>query len=51
MRSDFETIDVDRVKLEELRYVVAAMAKELGWRLERKEPFYGEPEFRFVPND
>jgi len=44
----FGPIDIRDVPLERVRDLVAAMAEHLGLRLEWKEPFYGEPEYRFV---
>lgn len=46
--SEFCAADVDRVPLEKIRDVVAALAEAIGLRLEQREQFYGETEFRFV---
>lgn len=45
---EFEPLDIDRIKLEEVRAVMAALAARLDLRLEKREVFYGEPEYRFV---
>lgn len=40
--------DPDRVPIEEVRAVLVALCDHLDVKLERREPFHREPEYRFV---
>lgn len=47
---DFEPVEIYNLPLEDMREVIEAMAAAMKLRLEKRTPFHGEPEYRFVPN-
>lgn len=47
-RFEFEPCELGDVPMEEAKLLIGALAKRLCLKLERREEFYGETEYRFV---